>query len=364
MKIGLVTDTHFGARGDSPELLLNQQKFLDNIFFPTLDKHKVTQVLHGGDYADRRKYVNYATANFIETSYRQPMREREIVETILVGNHDCYLRHTTDINSVEELNRHASLVSVVKQPTEIEIDGLSILLLPWICDATRERSLELIKSTSASVVYGHLEIQGFQMYRGLPSGEGLDPQMFDKFELVLSGHYHHKSANPPIHYLGAPWPMIWSDYQDPRGFHLLDTETHELTFIENPFSLFARLEYDDEGKPRSYPTDLVRQIQVKDSPYRDAFVKVVVKSKNNPFWFDIVIDALYKANAQDVRVVDDIVVDELFEESDETADIDTLELFKEYIDSLTINCDKDALNKYMHELYHEAIAATQSTSTT
>ncbi len=360
-KHAIITDTHFGARGDSQPMLQNQGKFFKNIFFPTLDKYQVSSVLHGGDYGDRRKYVNYQTANFIESNYRAPMRERGLKETILVGNRDCYYRHTTDINSIAELHRADSEnVTIVSRPCEIDLDGSGVLLLPWICDGNRAESMDFIEHSDASMVLGHLELQGFQMYRGVPSHEGLDPRLFDRFALVLSGHYHHKSENPPVRYLGAPYPMIWSDYADARGFHIYDTDDMSLTFIENPYSLFARLVYDDKDQPRSYTGDLVKEISDPDSPYHEAYVKVVVRSKENPFWFDLVIDALYKANAQEVVVVDDIVVNETDEEVDETVDIDTLELVREYINTLTISCDKAELDKYMRGLYHKAMDAAQS----
>ena len=79
-----------------------QRKFLDTIFFPTLDRYDVRTVLHGGDYGDRRKYINFATARFIEDAYRTPLRQRGITEHVLIGNHDCFLRDSTAINSVLE----------------------------------------------------------------------------------------------------------------------------------------------------------------------------------------------------------------------------------------------------------------------
>ena len=43
---------------------------MKKIFFPYLDEHDIKQIIHLGDYFDRRKYVNFASmkAN-IETLY-------------------------------------------------------------------------------------------------------------------------------------------------------------------------------------------------------------------------------------------------------------------------------------------------------
>jgi DNA repair exonuclease SbcCD nuclease subunit len=357
--VAIITDTHFGARGDSDAMQRNQAKFLEKVFFPTLDLHGVQHVLHGGDYGDRRKYINFGTAQFVHDTYRTPLKRRGIAEIILIGNHDCFYKETTQTNSVEELYRHDDSVEVVTHPVEREVEGCPMLLLPWICDANRDASMRLIQDTTASIILGHLELAGFQQYRGLLSHEGLDRSIFNRFECVMSGHFHHKSSADPIEYLGAPYAMTWSDYGDPRGFHLIDTQTHKLTYVANPYSLFARIVYDDEGQTHDYIKQVCASILAPGSPYREAYVKVVVKHKEQPYWFDLMMDSLYKVDALNVLVVDDIVVNEDDSENART-DVDTLTLMREYVESLSINCDKAELDTYLQSLYHEAITANQS----
>lgn len=339
-----------------------QDRFLTDVFFPTLDAHNVTTILHGGDYGDRRKYASFATTQFIETRYRAPLRARGIQEHVIVGNHDCFLRDSTVINSIEELYRHDTSLTIYSQPTEIDIDGCGILMVPWVCGNTRERTMDLLRTSSCPVVLGHFEIEGFQMYRGMPSHEGLSSELFERFALVMSGHYHHASRRDPIRYLGAMWPMVWSDYRDARGFHLFNTDTHELTFIENPYSPLARLVYDDEQTSSTYIPDLIQSILANDSPYRDAYVKVVVKTRTQPYAFEQVLDALAKVNPQDIVVIDDIVFEgtDPLEQEVLTTDVDTVSLIREYVEHTTVTCDKIALLTYLEELYRESVASTQS----
>ena len=361
MKVAVITDTHFGVRNDSAAMHKSQQKFYRDVFFPTLDTHGITRVLHGGDYGDRRKYINFATARFIEQEYRDPLRHRNIREDVIIGNHDCYLRESTHINSVEELYRHDTTMHIHARPTEIDVDGCGVLLLPWICENTHAESMTMIAQSSAAVVLGHLELNGFSMYRGMPNHEGMNPSMFDRFSLVMSGHFHHRSAKPPVQYLGAPYAMVWSDYRDPRGFHLFDTDTHELTFIENPYSLFVRMVYDDADQPPQYIEKLIHDVMLPDSPHHDAYVKVVVKSKSQPYWFDLLMDALAKVNAQDVMVVDDVALTtEEASGDDVSTDIDTLSLIHDYVDNLSVACDKMELQQYLQDVYREAMSVTQS----
>lgn len=359
-KIGIITDTHAGIRDDNTVIQMWQQKFFENIFFPTLDAYDVQTVLHGGDYFDRRKYTNNRTIRFVEETYRQPLRARNIQEHVIIGNHDCFLRESTEISAVGELYRHDPLVQVYTQPCELDLDGCGFLLLPWICDSTRSASEHAIATTSAPIVLGHLELSGFSMYRGMPNHEGMDPSAFDRFSLVMSGHYHHPSARPPICYLGAPYPMVWSDYHDPRGFHLFDTDTQELTHIANPYAMFMRIVYDDADQSAQYIEQVVGTIMTEPSPYRDAYVKIVVKSKTQPYWFELVMDALSKVNAQDVMVVDDIAVSADTEPDTLSADIDTLSLIHVYVANLSLTCDKIELQQYLCNVYRDALSVTQS----
>ena len=146
------------------------------------------------------------------------------------------------------LLREYSNIQVIDKPTDIEVDGMQIAMMPWICPENYVESIEHIKTTPAVVCMGHFEIAGFAMYRGMESHDGLSKETFDKFDMVFSGHYHHKSDDGHIYYVGNPYELTWQDYNDPRGFHLFDLGSRELSFVRNPYSMFARVEYNDKDR--------------------------------------------------------------------------------------------------------------------
>jgi DNA repair exonuclease SbcCD nuclease subunit len=361
-EIAIIRDTHGGCRNDAVTMQTAQKKFYDEVFFPTLREHGITRVIHAGDFFDRRRYTNNGTVRFIHDHYTAPLLKLGVKQDIILGNHDTYFRHSTDVSVVEELYRHIpESITVHAHPAEINIDGCRILLLPWMTENNHAASMLAIQNSTCPIVVGHLEIAGFSMFKGIQNYEGLDPALFDKFKLVMSGHFHHRSELGPIKYVGAPFPMTWSDYNDPRGFHIFNTETHALTFIENPHSLFQKVIYNDAGQTHDYITELVRHIAAPDSPYHHAYVKVIVKSREQPYWLDVALDALYKVDAEDIVVIDDITANDLEDTaSDASTDIDTVTLMREYIDTLTINCDKDALFTYLQTKYQEAVSASQN----
>ena len=78
MKIGLVTDTHFGARNDNQNFNDYFYRFYDEIFFPKLIEDNITTVIHLGDVMDRRKFVSYKTATDFRTKFLDRIEELNI----------------------------------------------------------------------------------------------------------------------------------------------------------------------------------------------------------------------------------------------------------------------------------------------
>ena len=132
MKIALITDTHYGVRNDSPVFLENQREFYEKVFFPYLDKNKIDTVIHLGDVFDRRKYVNFHTLNEVRSFVFDQLEKRGITMHMFVGNHDCYYKNTNAVNSVELLLENYECLVVHDDPTEVEFDGVPLMLCPWI----------------------------------------------------------------------------------------------------------------------------------------------------------------------------------------------------------------------------------------
>lgn len=345
-KIAVITDTHYGVRNDHEKFLLNMQKFTKNVFFPALKKHKVKHVIHLGDLVDRRKYVSFRTSKYLRQDFLEPLKDYDT--HIIIGNHDTSYRGHHEINALYELvDGKYSNIKVYTTPSEVIFDGIKMLFVPWICDSNYTQTMQMLESTNAQIVMGHLELSGFEMYRGLVAAHGISRKLFDKFNLVCSGHFHHKSSVGNIHYLGAMSEHTWSDFDDDRGFHLFDTETRKLEFIKNPYSMFKKIWYDD----REGTTPLA--FSKKD--YKDCIVKVVVTAKENPYLFDTFITKLEAAGAIDVLVVDDHLnlYSETTEEIDNTQD--TISIFSSYVSQLDIEgVNKDKLYSCLINIYNEA----------
>ena len=352
MKIALINDTHAGARGDNPVFNEFFFKFWENTFFPYLKENNITTICHLGDVVDRRKFINFVTLNSWRKRFFDRIRDDGIEMHVIVGNHDVTYKNSNDLNAMHELFNHYDNVKIYTEPLDLVFDGLQIAMIPWINSENYEESMTHLATTTSQIVFGHFEISGFEMDRGNVCQGGMSREIFNRFDMVMSGHFHHKSNDGSIFYLGNQYEMTWADYGDTRGFHVFDTETRELEFVENPNRIFYKISYDDTVEQATeYWTK-----QFDYSKYKDTYIKLIVVTKQDPYLFDLMLDAFYKAGVLDVSIVEDFS-DVLLEEDDDEVDQaeDTMTILNKYIDNMKLDVDNNKLKSHMRELYVEAL---------
>ncbi len=352
-QIAIITDTHFGKSNDHPILLKNAFDFVENVFFPELEKRSITSVIHAGDVGDRRKYVNFNVLHDIRTRFVERLVKTVDDVSIIIGNHDCYFKNTNSVNAVTELFDKYP-INIYTGPTEVTIQGIDMLFLPWINPENAKLSNKLIKDSTANMVVGHLEISGFQMDKGIVCKNGLNPEHFHRFLMTLSGHFHHRSMDlSGIKYLGSPYQMTAADADDVRGFHILHTETMELEFISNPHQAFKKIIYDDRNLQED---EIFEQLKGTDKK----FLSIQILNKDNPFLYSKFIDQLAITQPAKVSYNDKSYLIGLKEEFgiDEIADPDDIpQILSKFIDTIDIQIDPDELKKYMNSVYDKVMKA-------
>jgi DNA repair exonuclease SbcCD nuclease subunit len=356
VKIAILNDTHFGIRNDNKVFVNHQARFFAEVFFPTVERDGIKTVCHLGDVFDRRKHVNFQTLASAKQFFFEPLKNRGITMHTIAGNHDVYYTTTNDVNSLDQLLGHYDNIKLYQRdPVHLIFDGLNVLMCPWLTRDNSERAIETISKSTASILMGHFDLVGFEMMKGVVSSHGLDSKTLSHFESVYTGHYHHASRQANVHYLGAQYQMTWSDYGYRRGFHILDTDTRELSFVENPNTIFHKIEYDDED----LTIEQVEQIDL--SPLKDCYVKVVVARRNNLYLFDLFIDRLNNSGAADVKTVEsarDHGGDDDEPERGHALDglQDTQLVMHSYIDKLATNVDKGRIKSTVDALYLSALS--------
>lgn len=396
MKVALLGDTHWGARNDNKIVAEYQIRFYKEVFFPELEKRRISTIIQLGDLVDRRKYINYHTLhnmkehlfNVIDNWHwkdnpthigepidghgsrgkiKNPDYRNGMTFIGFPGNHDIAQKESTKINSFEELFNVPG-VSVAESegqyslwwitaPTQSTLgehhEQLKVLYLPWICDENREDSMRAIERSDARVAFGHLELAGFEMQKGQLMPFGMEAITFDKFELVVSGHYHSAQRRGNILYTGTPYELTWADWNDQKGFWILDTVTLETEFVPNPITLHAKVFYDETR------ADFKKWSAGKFEEVKDKFVKIVVQNRVNNKAFNKFVDKIEKAGAITVQVID-LPLDLSNVSTKPIMADEHVELF-DMIEDVIIQANlpnQDKVIGLMRELYEEATQLT------
>ena len=347
MKVAILNDTHCGVRNSSDIFLNYQARFYKEIFFPYLEEHGIKNILHLGDYYEHRKFVNFKALNQNRKDFLEPMRDAGITMDIIPGNHDVYFKNTNELCSLKELLGYfTSNVNIIMKPTVLKYDGLGVAVIPWINNANYEEYTKWAMNCKAPILGAHLELKGFEMMAGMPNPHGMNADIFGNYESVLSGHFHTKSSQDNVHYLGSQFEMTWADVDDPKYFHILDTETREVTPVRNPITIFKKIIYDDSK------TDY-NDIDV--SQYEKHFLKLIVINKNDLYMFDKFVDKLQSIETYELKIAESF--EEYLGESvkDEKISLeDTTQLLDTYVDAVETDLDKDHIKVELRKLYTEA----------
>ena len=349
MKVAVLNDTHCGIRNSSDIFLNNAADFYSKVFFPYCKDNDIKQIVHLGDYYDNRKFMNFKAQNHSRKSFLDPMRELGMRMDIIPGNHDTYYKNTNDLNSLKELlGYYMNEIHIIMEPTVMEYGSLKMAMIPWINQENYDDTMKFIKNCKADWCGAHLELDGFEMMRGIKNIHGMDRKIFSKFEKVLTGHFHVGSQQDNIWYLGSQMEFFWSDAHDKKYFHVIDTETREVEKILNPNTLFHKVLYNDDKI--DYNNYDVSQCDQK-------FVKVVVVNKKDSFLFDRFIDRIQSENIHELKIAEnfqEFTGENVHDDSMEFDD--TPKIVDSYVDGVDTDLDKDKIKVQMRELMTEAQA--------
>jgi predicted phosphodiesterase len=347
MKVAILNDTHCGVRNSSDIFLKYQERFYIEIFFPYLKEHNITNILHLGDYYEHRKFVNFKALNANRKHFLEPMRDMGITMDIIPGNHDVFYKNTNELCSLKELLGYfTSNVNIIMEPKVIDYDGLGVAVIPWINNANYQEYVDFAMSCKAPILGAHLELKGFDLMAGMPNPHGMSADIFSRFETVVSGHFHTRSSQGNVTYLGSQMEFTWADVDDPKYFHVLDTETREFTPVRNPITMFKKVIYDDTKT--DYNT-------VDVSEYAQKFIKLIVINKNDLYMFDKFVDRLQSIETYELKIAESF--DEYIGENvdDDAISLeDTTELLDSYVEAVDTELDKEHIKVELRKLYTEA----------
>ena len=309
MKIAVLSDIHFGCRSNSKVFLDHFLEFFQEEVVKRCAHLGIRHLVIAGDLFDHRKLTSTEILHELNHRFWPEVWGQFVHVMILPGNHDVYHTNTLRVNALETLvpkppppinNR----LDLIMNPRTMEFEGRNILFVPWICEENEAECLDAIRAartTDIRHVIGHFHLKGFNIGSGQVAEDGHDGNIFEGYQEVASGHFHtlsEKTVGPTtIRYLSCPYEMTWADWNDPKGFHILDTEDGKYTFYRNPKRLFNKIRWSDMTKVLSRHTT-----SVAVQEYAGTYCRVI-KDDDTTTCFESFMENLEKV-ALDVKVVE------------------------------------------------------------
>ena len=342
MKIIVLSDTHLGVRNNSPHFIRYQLDRWKDLF--KYAKHfGITNIIHGGDFFDNRSSISLAVLAATR-EFNQLRNEWGGTFDLLVGNHDVAFKNDNTLNSpdllLEGVDVHWS------QPVTRSFGGVHVDLIPWINNANYGEARAFIEKSKSPICIGHFEVNGAPFHKGgVVCEHGIDATLFSGYNLVISGHFHTRSKVGRVEYIGAGFDYTWADWNDERGFVVLDTETRELEYVNWKTFMFVMGEIAEDGSITFMP---------ECENVAGKYVRLACASESNKQ----IEAALRELEAQEpaelqvffsaVQDVNDATV-ELEELADETKVIQ--QVVEESVADETL---RQKVNVYLETLYREA----------
>jgi DNA repair exonuclease SbcCD nuclease subunit len=265
---------------------------------------------------------------------------------VIAGNHDCAKTNTNKINSVSLLGTPNMHVIDMK-PETVLIDGVLIDMYPWINSENLSESIDFQKESNSKYAVGHFEFKGFPMHPGTLCESGISHSQFSRYDKVFSGHFHTISQQGNVMYTGTPCELSWSDWNDPKGFWVLDTETSALEHIRNPYTLFEKITYS-EGMRYDY------------SRATDKYIKVIVADKTDQKKFDSFIDNLNHNKPHSIKIIESNITASVGESVYSVEVASTHTMISDVVDNLDTGLDKVVLKTHIMSLYVEAMQLSKT----
>ncbi len=227
-KIAIFTDIHWGHKKDNVNKLKFTQEFV-KFLIKECKKRKIESIMFLGDFFDNQTSINIQTLNVAYNNLKVLCQNFKVY--MILGNHDLFLKNNTKIHSVKPFNEIENL-EIISENTVIDFNGRQGLMCPW--------GFELVNE-EYDYLFGHFNVNGAELCGSIyKNGRYTMKELTDIAPLVFSGHFHlrkeYSTKNGKLITVGCPLEVDWGDYNNTKGFYILDTQTKEYEFVENTFS--------------------------------------------------------------------------------------------------------------------------------
>lgn len=300
-KVAIFSDLHLGIYGNS-ELWHKIALYWANWIVKELKSKDIKTIFFLGDFFHNRTEISVQTLH-VASQVLEIFKDFDI--TMIVGNHDAFYKHRSDVHSLGLLHGHEN-VSIVDKTTILELCGKQLLFVPWNAP---------LPDGKFDHIFGHFEIQNFQMNNYKVCDKGLSSTDFlsGRTNSVFSGHFHHRNTRSynegKIHYVGNTFGMDFSDVDNEKGYYILDLDTGDLEFFKNTAS--PKFKKIILSKLKSYPkteffrnhVKLIADMEMSEAQFEKIRAYIMA---GKPFQFSVEFNIKSTGNYDKVEDVDSV----------------------------------------------------------
>lgn len=350
-KILLIGDSHLslGYPNSVDKWFKIHQEYFKDFLLPLIKKELTSEdiIVHLGDLFDNRSVVpinilNYAQEILEEMSKICPVH-------VIVGNHDLYTKSTNDVNTVK-LYKYIPNISVYEEPTEIEFNGKSILMMPWV-EKKKDQIQILKKYSGKDYLFCHSDLNGAKMHLtsvAHKNNDKIDVQEFSGYKRVFSGHIHINQVNKNFTFVGNIFEMDRNDRDNQKGIFIIDTITNTETFIENNISprykkVYVRNEEDilslDSVSTKDFIDLMISNSLLINNRKLRRKLEMMLETGNFAS-VEYLDDILLEKKIDEKTIVDEVTQEELERGVIPSIQLEYTEVIREYINGIKYNTDK------------------------
>ncbi len=350
-KILLIGDSHLslGYPNSVDKWFKIHQEYFQDFLLPLIKKELTSDdiIVHLGDLFDNRSVVPINILNFAQNVLEEMAKICPV--HVIVGNHDLYTKSTNDVNTVK-LYKYIPNIFVYEEPTKIEFNGKSILMLPWV-EKKKEQVSILKKFTGTDYLFCHSDLNGAKMHLtsvAHKNNDKIDVEEFSGYKNVYSGHIHILQRQKQFTFVGNIFEMDRNDRDNQKGIFILDTFDNSERFIENKISprykkIWVKTEEDilalDSVSTKDFiDLNISNSLLINNRKLRRKLEMML--ETGNFASVEYLDDILLEKQKEDKTIVDDITEEELNSGVVPSIQLDYTEIIKEYIRNQKYSSDR------------------------
>jgi len=342
-KIALFSDLHIGVHKDSSVWHTIALNFGD-WFVKELNRKNIKDIIFCGDFFHTRHEIEQTTLK-CGIEFLNKFKDFNLV--MIPGNHCCYFKSNATVHSLEVFKSWEN-VTILDTPTLVRHGSRSYMFCPW---GTAVEDIQ-----ACDIIFGHFELTNFKMnsFKICEHGQSAE-DLHVVGSKVVTGHFHlrehrYYDTGREVLYLGAPYQMDFGEREQVKGYTILNSETLNFEFIENPVS------------PVHFKIKLSELLEQKD---KISIFKEKVKNNIVSFLVDRTVeqDKLHKITSMitcmsplQFRVEHTVRESFIDEEQDlEMVGIDIQSAIHEFVNSMTVDVSKEEILSVVEDIYKRAL---------